>query len=184
MVKKTSMVKYSQLKRGGIRAINLKEGDELIKVLDSSGEDELILSTQKGMAIRFSEKDIRETGRASMGVKGITLNEEDKVIDATLVGKEVDLFVITTKGYGKRTPLSEYRKIRRGGKGVKNIHLHPEKGKVVAIKKVKESDEVIIITKKGKIIRLWAENIRRTGRWAMGTRIIKLDKNDEVIAVT
>jgi len=184
MVKKTSMVKYSQLKRGGIRAINLKEGDELIKVLDSSGEDELILSTQKGMAIRFSEKDIRETGRASMGVKGITLNEEDKVIDATLAGKEVDLFVITTKGYGKRTPLSEYRKIRRGGKGVKNIHLHPEKGKVVAIKKVKESDEVIIITKKGKIIRLWAENIRRTGRWAMGTRIIKLDKNDEVIAVT
>lgn len=186
MVKKTSMIKYSQLKRGGIRAISLKEGDELIKVLESSGEDELILSTKKGMAIRFSEQDIRETGRTTMGVKGITLNEKEKdeVIDATLVEKDADLFVITTRGYGKRTPISEYRKIRRGGKGIKNIHLHSEKGEVVAIKKVKEDDELIIITKKGKIIRLWAKNIRKTGRWAMGTRIIRVGQDDEVIAVT
>jgi DNA gyrase subunit A len=184
MVKKTSLIKYSGLKRGGIIAINLKEEDELIKVLDSSGEDELILSTQKGMAIHFSEKDIRETGRASMGVRGIALSKGDKVVDATLVDEEADLFVITTKGYGKRTPLSEYRKIRRGGKGIKNIHLHPEKGEVVAIKKVRGGDELIIITRKGKIIRLWAKNIRRTGRWAIGTRIIKLDEDDEVMAVT
>jgi len=184
LVKKTSMSRYLQIKRGGIIAVNLKENDELIRVLNSSGEDEIVLSTRKGMAIRFSEDDVRETGRASMGVRGISLNKDDEVIDATIVDPEADLFVITTKGYGKRTPFAEYRKIRRGGKGVKNINLHAGKGEVVATKKIKEDDEVIIITKKGKIIRLWAKNIRKTGRCALGTRIIKLDEDDEVRAVT
>jgi len=185
MIKKTSMSEYSNLQRGGIRAINLKEEDELVKVLVSSGENEVILSTQKGMAIRFSEKDVPTTGRVSMGVKGISLRDEDKVVDASLVEeKEEDLLTITTKGYGKRTPVSEYRRIKRGGKGVKNIRLHPKLGEVICIKKVKEEDEILIITRKGKSIRLWVKNIRRTGRLAMGTRIIRVAEDDEVIAVT
>ena len=98
--------------------------------------------------------------------------------------KEEDLLTITTKGYGKRTPVSEYRRIKRGGKGVKNIRLHPKLGEVICIKKVKEEDEILIITRKGKSIRLWVKNIRRTGRLAMGTRIIRVAEDDEVIAVT
>jgi len=183
MIKKTSMVKYSHLLKGGIIAINLKDEDELIRVLVTSGEDEIILATREGMAIRFSEKDVHETGRASMGVKGISLSDKDEVVDAVVVDDKADLFTITTKGYGKRTPFSEYRRIKRGGKGLKNINLHPERGKVVAIKKVRENDEVIIITRKGKSIRLWVKNIRKTGRIAIGTRIIRLDENDQVIAV-
>jgi len=161
-VKKTPMDSYSHLKKGGIIAIKLKQGDELIRVLLSSGEDDVLLSTKKGMAIRFSEKDVRAMGRISAGVKGISLTDEDEVIDATLVDDKADLFTITTKGYGKCTPFSSYRKIRRGGRGVKNIRLHPEKGEVVATKKVEKEDEVIIITRKGKSIRLWAKNIRRS----------------------
>ncbi len=182
-VKKTPMDSYSHLKKGGIIAIKLKQGDELIRVLLSSGEDDVLLSTKKGMAIRFSEKDVRAMGRISAGVKGISLTDEDEVIDATLVDDKADLFTITTKGYGKCTPFSSYRKIRRGGRGVKNIRLHPEKGEVVATKKVEKEDEVIIITRKGKSIRLWAKNIRRTGRIAAGCRIIRLSGEDTVIAV-
>lgn len=184
MVKKTPVNEYSNLQRGGIKAINLREKDELIKVLISSGEDDVILSTREGMAIRFSEKDVPSTGRVSMGVKGISLSEEDVVIDANLVKDDEDLFTITTRGYGKRTSVSEYRRIRRGGKGVKNIRLRPKLGKVKCSKKVTETDEVLVITKMGKSMRLWVKNIRKTGRLAMGTRIIRVAKNDEVIAVT
>jgi len=184
IVKRTSLSGYSNLKRGGIIAIKLREKDELIKVLLTSGEDDVILSTRRGMSIRFSEKDVRPMGRVSTGVKGITLSDEDEVVDAILVEDETDLFTITTRGYGKRTPLSKYRRIRRGGKGVKNIQLHPKKGEVIATKKVKKDDEVIVITQKGKSIRLWAKNIRQTGRVAAGCRIIRIDGNDKVIAVT
>ncbi|MCD6574863.1 DNA gyrase subunit A [Candidatus Aerophobetes bacterium] len=183
LVKKTPMSKYSHIKRGGIIAIKLNEQDELIKVLSTSGSDEIILSTKRGMAIRFSEKDVRAMGRASAGVKGISLSDEDEVIDAVVANDNADLFTITTRGYGKRTPISSYRRIRRGGKGIKNIRLQPERGEVVAVKKVEKDDEIIIITQKGKSIRLWAKNIRRTGRVAAGCRIIKVDKDDTVIAV-
>lgn len=184
MVKKTSLSEYSNLKRGGIIAIKLKQEDELIKVLLSSGEDELILSTKKGMSIRFSEKDVRPMGRISAGVKGISLSEKDMVINAVLIKDKADLFTITTKGYGKRTSFSNYRRIRRGGKGVKNIQLSSERGEVVATKKVEKDEEVIIITRKGKSIRLWVKNIRQTKRVATGCRIIRLAKDDKVIAVT
>jgi len=185
IVKKTSVDKFSHLRQGGIIAIKLREADELIKVLLTSGEDEIILSTKKGMSIRFSEEDVRPMGRVSTGVKGITLSEEDVVIDAVVLEDGADLFAITTKGYGKRTYFSKYRKIRRGGKGVKNIKLHPKRGLVVATKKIKKSEEMlIIITREGKSIRVRTKNIRRIGRITAGVRIIKVDKNDEVIGIT
>ncbi|MBC7189657.1 DNA gyrase subunit A [Candidatus Aerophobetes bacterium] len=183
-VKKTSMQLFSTLKRGGLIAINLRENDELVKVLLTSGEDEIVLSTKKGMSIRFSEKDVRAMGRASEGVKGISLAPSDEVVDAVIFDEEAQLFTITSKGYGKCTPLTEYRKTRRGGKGIKSIRLSAERGEVVATKKVKKDEEVIVITSKGKIIRLWAKNIRQTGRIASGCRIIKIDEDDSVIGVT
>ena len=137
------------------------------------------------MSIRFSEEDVRPMGRVSTGVKGITLSEEDVVIDAVVLEDGADRFAITTKGYGKRTLFSKYRRIRRGGKGVKNIKIHPKRGLVVATKKIKKDEEMlIIITRGGKSIRLRTKNIRRIGRITAGVRIIKVDKNDEVIGIT
>jgi len=184
IVKKTLIKEYSHIKRGGIIAIKIHTEDELMKVLITSGNDDIILCTKRGMAIRFSEKDVRPMGRVSAGVKGINLSRGDEVVDACIVDENADLLTITTKGYGKRTPFSSYRKIKRGGKGIKNIKLASERGEVVATKKVGKDDEVIIITQKGKSIRLWAKNIRQTNRVAAGCRIIKLDEDDRVIALT
>jgi len=184
IVKKTLIKEYSHIKRGGIIAIKIHTEDELMKVLITSGNDDIILCTKRGMAIRFSEKDVRPMGRVSAGVKGINLSRGDEVVDACIVDENADLLTITTKGYGKRTPFSSYRKIKRGGKGIKNIKLASERGEVVATKKVSKDDEVIIITQKGKSIRLWAKNIRQTNRVAAGCRIIKLDEDDRVIALT
>ena len=184
IVKKTLIKEYSHIKRGGIIAIKIHTEDELMKVLITSGNDDIILCTKRGMAIRFSEKDVRPMGRVSAGVKGINLSRGDEVVDACIVDENADLLTITTKGYGKRTPFSSYRKIKRGGKGIKNIKLASERGEVVATKKVSKDDEVIIITQKGKSIRLWAKNIRQTNRVATGCRIIKLDEDDRVIALT
>ncbi|MCD6406409.1 DNA gyrase subunit A [Candidatus Aerophobetes bacterium] len=184
IVKKTLIKEYSHIKRGGIIAIKIHTEDELMKVLITSGDDDIILCTKRGMAIRFSEKDVRPMGRVSAGVKGINLSRGDEVVDACIVDENADLLTITAKGYGKRTPFSSYRKIKRGGKGIKNIKLASERGEVVATKKVSKDDEVIIITQKGKSIRLWAKNIRQTNRVAAGCRIIKLDEDDRVIALT
>jgi len=119
IVKKTLIKEYSHIKRGGIIAIKIHTEDELMKVLITSGNDDIILCTKRGMAIRFSEKDVRPMGRVSAGVKGINLSRGDEVVDACIVDENADLLTITTKGYGKRTPFSSYRKIKRGGKGIK-----------------------------------------------------------------
>ncbi|MCD6318694.1 DNA gyrase subunit A [Candidatus Aerophobetes bacterium] len=184
IVKKTPFSQFTRIFRGGIIAINLREKDKLIRVLLTSGDDDVLLCTKNGKAIRFSEGDVRALGRASMGVKGISLKENDEVKDATLVKENESLFTITSRGYGKRTPFSQYRKTKRGGKGIINIHLHPDRGKVVAIKKINKKDEVVIISKKGKSIRLLAKDIRLSGRNTMGICIIKLSRDDEVIGIT
>jgi len=183
MVKKTPLSAYSRPQKGGIIALRLKNGDELIKVIVSS-EEEILLSTKKGKAILFSEKDIRPTSRASSGVKGISLKEEDEVKGAVIAEKDKTLFTITSKGYGKRTLLSKYRKTRRGGRGIINMHLVPSKGEVAGIKKVEEKEEIMVITRKGKNILLRVKDIPLIGRRTVGSRIIRLDKNDEVVAIT
>ncbi len=183
-VKKTPLSLFARVFRGGIIAINLKEGDELIKVLLSSGNDDVVLCAKNGKAICFSEQDVRSLGRAAMGVRGIYLKKDDEVKGATLAKKSESLFTITSRGYGKRTLFSRYRKTRRGGKGILNIHLRPQRGEVVAIKKINKEDEVVIVTQKGKSIRLLAKYIRLSKRNTMGTRIIRLSKDDKVIGIT
>jgi len=184
MVKKTPLSAYSRPQKGGIIALRLKNGDELIKVIVSSGEEEILLSTKKGKAILFSEKDIRPTSRASSGVKGISLKEEDEVKGAVIAEKDKTLFTITSKGCGKRTLLSKYRKTRRGGKGIINMRLVSSKGEVVGIKKVGEKEEIMVITRKGKNILLRVKDIPLIGRRTVGSRIIRLESNDEVVAIT
>jgi len=184
MIKKTYLSAYSHPQKRGIIAFRLKNEDELIKVIVSSGEEEVLLSTKKGKAILFSEKDIRPTGRACSGVKGISLKEDDEVKGAVIVEKDKALFTITSKGYGKRTLLNKYRKTRRGGKGIINMRLVPSKGEIAEIKKVGEEEEIMVITRKGKDILLRVKDVPLIGRRTVGARIIRLDKNDEVIAIT
>jgi len=183
MVKKTSLSAYSRPKKGGIIAITLKNEDELIKVMLTSGKQDILLSTKRGRAIVFSEKDVRPTGRSSAGVKGIELEEGDEVRGAVIVEDDEALFTVTTKGFGKRTLLSKYRKTKRGGKGIIDIRLVSHKGEVVGVKKVGEKDEVVVITRKGKSIRLAAKNIPLIGRNTTGSRIIKIEDDDEVVAL-
>ncbi|MFQ6066281.1 MAG: DNA gyrase C-terminal beta-propeller domain-containing protein, partial [bacterium] len=182
-VKKTVLSAYSRPKKGGIAGIHLEAEDELIKVMLTQGEEDIVLVTKKGKAIVFSEKDVRPTGRISLGVKGISLAEEDEVMDAVVASEDEALFTITSKGYGKRTLLAKYRKTRRGGKGIINLRFVPHKGEVVGAKRIKRSDELIAITRKGKSIRLAAKNISLIGRNTSGPRIIRLEEDDEVIAL-
>ncbi|KKN20028.1 hypothetical protein LCGC14_0939750 [marine sediment metagenome] len=184
IVKKTLLSAYSRPQKGGIIGINLRKEDKLIKVLLVEENQDAVLSTKQGKAIHFSEKDIRPTGRASIGVKGISLNEEDEIRDAVIAEKNLSLLTITSKGYGKRTLFKKYRKTKRGGKGVINIRLALHKGAVVGAKKVSEDDEILVITKKGKSIRLAVRGVSLMGRATSGLRLIRLEKDDEVIALT
>jgi len=183
VVKKTSLSAYSRPQKGGIIGIRLKEEDELIKVLLTSGEQDIMLCTRKGRAILFSENEIRPTQRASKGVKGISLSPNDEVAAAELAEEGQTLFTITRRGYGKRTLFSKYRKIKRGGKGVINIRLISEKGEVAGMRKVKGTDEIMVITRKGRSIRIRARGIPRIGRNTIGSRIVRLDKDDEVVSI-
>jgi DNA gyrase subunit A len=184
VVKKTLLSAYSRPQKGGIIGINLRKEDKLIKVLLVEENQDAVLSTKQGKAIHFSEKDIRPTGRASIGVKGISLNQEDEIRDAVIAEKNLSLLTITSKGYGKRTLFKKYRKTKRGGKGVINIRLALHKGEVVGAKKVSEDDEILVITKKGKSIRLAVRGVSLMGRATSGLRLIRLEKDDEVIALT
>ncbi len=184
IVKKTLLSAYSRPQKGGIIGINLKKEDKLIKALLVEEGQDVVLSTKQGKAIHFSEKDIRPTGRVSMGVKGISLNEKDEIRDAVIAEKNLSLLTITSKGYGKRTLFKKYRKTKRGGKGVINIRLALHKGAVVGAKKVSEDDEILVITKKGKSIRLAVRGVSLMGRATSGLRLIRLEEDDEVIALT
>ena len=180
LVKKTSLMEYSRPRQGGIIAITLREGDRLVDVKLTDGNKELLIATSKGMAVRFNEKHIRESGRQAMGVRGIRL-QNDAVVGMEIA--EGDILSVCENGYGKRTSVKEYRLINRGGKGVINIKSNERNGKVIGIKSVKDNDEVMFITKKGVMIRTPVKNISDVGRNAMGVRLMKLDDKDKVVSV-
>ena len=182
-VKKTNLMEYSNLRKSGIIAINLKENDEVVKVVLTDGNQELILTSKNGKAIRFSEKDARELGRNSSGVRGIRLMDKDEVIGLEIVKTIDSILTVTEKGFGKRTNLEEYALIKRGGKGVRNIKVSEKNGYVVSTSIVDDNDEIIIISKKGQIIRLDASHINIIGRNTSGVRVIRLNENDSVASV-
>ena len=182
-IKKTSLMEYSNLRKSGIIAINLKENDEVVKVVLTDGNSELILTSKNGKAIRFNEKDAREMGRNSSGVRWIRLADKDEVIGLEIVKPSDTILTVTEKGFGKRTKLEEYALIRRGGKGVRNIKVSEKNGHVVSTSIVKDDDEIIIISKKGQIIRLDTKQINVIGRNTSGVRVIRLNENDSVASV-
>jgi DNA gyrase subunit A len=182
-VKKTVLSAFGNPRVTGINAINVLEGDELIDVQLTDGTSDVVLATRGGLAIRFSERDVREMGRATTGVRGIGLLEGDRVIGRVVLKGGTTLLVVTENGMGKRTEIDEYRLQRRGGKGVINVRTTDKTGRVVAIKPVVPGDELMVITRNGIVNRQSVDGIRVIGRNTQGVRLINLDNGDTVMDV-
>lgn len=183
MVKKTVLSEYDTRRKAGLLGIRLADDDELISVKLTSGEDELILVTQNGMSIRFSEKEVRPTGRVSGGVIGIRLGAGDRLISMDTVSPGADLLVITEQGCGKRTALEHYNAQKRGGRGVMTLKYTEKNGLLASAMVVREGEDVMVISKEGTLIRLPVNEISCFGRSTQGVHIMRLDDGDEVIAM-
>jgi len=184
LVKKTALSAYSNVRSGGIIAINIEDGDELLSVRVTDGSRQIFIGTHQGQGIRFSEKDVRPMGRDTTGVIGITLKKEDDfVVEMDVVEETGHLLTVTEKGYGKRSEASEYRFQGRGGSGVINIKVTEKNGPVAGIKSVTDADQLLLITQSGMLIRIKVKDIRETGRAAQGVRLIYLEEGDSVVAV-
>ena len=185
VVKKTSLEQYSRPRKGGINAIGVREGDELLEAKMTTGSSQIIMGLKSGKAIRFEESKTRPMGRNASGVRGVTLaHENDEVIGMISVNETTDnILVVSENGYGKRSDLEDYRVTNRGGKGVKTISLTDKTGELVAIKNVTDQDDLMIINKSGIAIRLPVEDLRVMGRATQGVRLINLKNNDQIAAV-
>ena len=200
LVKKTSLSAYGRPRRGGIIAIKLREDDEIIDVVVAKTTDEIVLSTQNGMAIRFSESDARPMGRNTSGVKGISLTDGDQVVGMVVADPEATLLTVCEKGYGKRTLFgpnsgdasgegdasssgSRYRTQKRGGKGLRDIKTTERNGQVIGIKQVNDEDELLLMTARGKIQRIKCADVSIIGRNTQGVRIMGLDAEDSLAVI-
>jgi DNA gyrase subunit A len=198
-VKKTSLREYSRPRTNGVNAINIKEGDALVRVRLTTGDSEVLLATKKGRAVRFNEADSRPMGRTATGVRGVRLNgDDDALIGMVAISKddkESTILVVSENGYGKRTLLDEfdeetqtwepvYRVTKRGGKGVKTLNITEKTGQLIAVRSVTDNDDLMIINKSGIALRLELENIRTQGRATQGVRLINLGKKDSIAAVS
>ena len=183
LIKKTSLDKYSAIRKNGLNAINLREDDELIGAAITNGDSEMLFVTKNGYSIRFSEKDVRGMGRTATGVKSLTLREEDIVVSMNIVTPEEELLVISENGFGKRTLVSEYSLQHRGGKGVITYKVSDKTGKLVGARIVKDGDEMILINSNGIVIRLNVAGISTTSRNTMGVTLMKNGEGDNIVAI-
>ena len=184
-IKKTSLEAYSRPRQNGINAITIHEGNKLLSVRLTNGDNHIVIAINSGRAIHFRESDVRPMGRMAAGVKGITVGKDEYVVGMVCVDKEEppNLLVVSEKGYGKRSNLEDYRITKRGGKGVKTLNVTDKTGGLVAIKDVIDSDDLMIINKSGIAIRMEVSNLRIMGRATQGVRLIKLNDKDEISAV-
>lgn len=183
IVKKTSLGEYQTSRRDGLLAINLDEDDELVGVLRTEGNNEVMLVTRQGKAIRFGEDEVRPMGRAARGVRGITLEDDDTVVGLVKVKDNAELVVVSARGFGKRTSLDEYRPQSRGGKGIITMNVTDRTGPVAAVAVVKMEDELMLISADGILIRLGVEDISRQGRNTQGVTLMRLEPSDRVVAM-
>jgi len=185
IVKKTVLSAYSKPRKGGIYAIDIREGDRLIEAKITDGDNDILLGTKEGKSIRFSEKDVRPTGRKTMGVKGITLSStKDDVIGMLIVKREGTILVGTEKGFGKRTDVIQYRTQNRGGKGVMTMRITEKTGKMTSIMEVVDADDLVIITNKGVLMRQPVSAIRSIGRVTQGVKLVKLDDGAKISSIS
>ena len=185
-VKKTSLEAYSRPRRDGIIAINIREGDSLLGAALTDGESNIILANKKGRAIRFHESDVREMGRNTSGVRGMTLGKDDELVDMVVIKNthEATVLAISENGYGKRSSVDDYREQSRGGKGVITLKVTPKTGNLIALKEVSDKDDLMVITERGKVIRMQCKAIRTMGRNTQGVRIMRLDEDGKIAAIT
>ncbi|WP_094550044.1 DNA gyrase subunit A [Petroclostridium xylanilyticum] len=183
VVKKTDLMEYDTARKSGLAAITLRDEDELIRVKLTDGNQQVILGTRYGQAIRFSEEDVRPMGRTAQGVKAIELNEGDYVVGMSLIRENADLLVVTENGFGKKTSLDEYRIQSRGGKGILTYKITEKTGNIAGIKVVTDKDDVMLITSDGTIIRLQVKEISRMGRSTQGVTLMRMEENVKVVGV-
>lgn len=181
VVKRTEVSEFNNIRQNGLRALNLKEGDQLINVLLTDGQDDIIIGTQSGYSVRFNEASIRNMGRSATGVRGVKLREEDRVVGASRIQDKQEVLVITENGYGKRTSATEYPTKGRGGKGIKTANITPKNGQLAGLVTVDGTEDIMVITNKGVIIRTSVANISQTGRATLGVKVMKLDADAKIV---
>ncbi len=180
-VKKTVLSAYGNVRKGGINAINLVPGDKLIEVKMTDGNNDIVIGTRNGFAIRFHEKDVRDMGRTATGVRGIRLTKGDRVVGLLVIRHpQTSVLVVTEKGYGKRSDINDYRITKRGGKGVITVKTTDKVGKMIAMMEVVDKDELVIISTQGMVIRQSVRDIRVMGRNTQGVRVIRLNDGDTI----
>jgi DNA gyrase subunit A len=186
IIKKTTLEDYSRPRTNGVKAIVIREEDQLLEVKLTSGNAEIMIAAREGRAIRFNESTVRPMGRVSTGVKAISIEDHDEVIGMIAIEPESkqDVLVLSEKGYGKRTDLDEYRITNRGGKGVKTINVTDKTGKLISIQAVTDDNDLMIINRSGLTIRTSADQIRVAGRATQGVRVINLRDGDSIASVT
>jgi len=179
-VKKTVLSAYGNVRKGGINAINLVKGDRLIEVKMTDGNNDIIIGTRNGFAIRFNEKDVRDMGRVATGVRGVRTGKGDKVVGLLVIKRQSTILVVTEKGFGKRSELNDYRVTHRGGKGVFTVKAGDKNGKMIAMMDVVDGDELVIITTHGMVIRQSVKDLRVMGRNTQGVRVIRMKESDSI----
>ncbi|GAC1341564.1 MAG: DNA gyrase subunit A [Myxococcales bacterium] len=181
LIKRTALSAYARPRPSGLKALSIEEGDALVAVLMGQGNEDVLMATAQGMAIRFLQKEVRAMGRTAYGVKGITLEEGDQVVSADLAHQSGSLLTVTENGFGKRTALEGYRRTHRGGKGIIDIKTTDRNGKVVAMAQLTDADELMLITNKGMLIRTRVAEVKVIGRNTQGVRLIDLQQEGEKV---
>ena len=184
VVKRTSVTEFSNIRQNGLRALNLKEDDELINVFLTDGSADVIIGTKYGYSVRFNEEAVRNMSRIATGVRGVNLREGDQVVGAGVISDTDEVLVITEKGYGKRTLASEYTTKGRGGKGIKTANITDKNGYLAGLMTIKGEEDLMIITNTGVIIRTNVANISQTGRATLGVKVMRLDQNAQIVTFT
>lgn len=181
VVKRTSVSEFNNIRQNGLKALNLKEDDELINVLLTDGQDDIIIGTQTGYSVRFNEEVVRNMGRTATGVRGVTLRVGDKVVGASRITDDQEVLVITENGYGKRTAASEYPTKGRGGKGIKTANITSKNGSLAGLVTVNGDEDIMVITNTGVIIRTNVADISQTGRSTLGVKVMRLDQEAKIV---
>lgn len=181
VVKRTSLADFANIRQNGLKALNLKEEDELINVFLTTGKTDVILGTKFGYSVRFKETDVRNMGRSATGVRGVNLRDGDILVGATSISDDQEVLVITEKGYGKRTPASEYPTKGRGGKGIKTANITEKNGSLAGLATVSGQEDIMVITDTGVIIRTSVSTISQTGRATLGVKVMRLDQEAKIV---
>ena len=184
LVKRTNVAEFSNIRQNGLKALNLREEDELINVFLTDGNTDVIIGTKYGYSVRFNEAVVRNMGRSATGVRGVNLREGDKVVGASVVTDQDEVLIITEKGYGKRTMASEYPTKGRGGKGIKTANITEKNGPLAGLLTVKGDEDLMIITDTGVMIRTNVGNISQTGRSTQGVKVMRLDQDAKIVTYT